>query len=199
MSTFFNLSQPIVYVNGTMQPAFADFIRQVNLAIDGSELVAVWSGITGTLSEQTDLQDALDLKSDTTHVHAAADVTSGTFADARVSESSVTQHEAALSIAWTQVTGKVYLSPTFEDDASDPYTLVVGDANKVKRFTAADPAITIPTGTFAVGNEVSIRQAGTGTLALTTTSLTINGSIPAWSQHVETKFRYVATDTWDVV
>jgi hypothetical protein len=37
------------------------------------------------------------------HTHAAADVTSGTFADARISETSVTQHEAALSIAGSQV------------------------------------------------------------------------------------------------
>lgn len=37
------------------------------------------------------------------HVHAAADITSGTFADARISESSVTQHEAALSIVETQI------------------------------------------------------------------------------------------------
>jgi len=38
------------------------------------------------------------------HTHAATDVTSGTFADARISESSVTQHEAALSIAASQLT-----------------------------------------------------------------------------------------------
>ena len=38
------------------------------------------------------------------HTHAATDVTSGTFADARISESSVTQHEAALAIAASQLT-----------------------------------------------------------------------------------------------
>jgi len=35
-------------------------------------------------------------KTDTGHVHATSDVTSGTFADARISQSSVTQHEAAI-------------------------------------------------------------------------------------------------------
>lgn len=37
------------------------------------------------------------------HSHAASDITSGTFADARVAESNVTQHQAALSIAETQI------------------------------------------------------------------------------------------------
>lgn len=37
------------------------------------------------------------------HTHAASDVTSGTFADGRISESSVTQHEAALTLAESQV------------------------------------------------------------------------------------------------
>lgn len=41
------------------------------------------------------------------HTHAAADVTSGTFADARISESSVTRHEAALSIAKSQITSTI--------------------------------------------------------------------------------------------
>ena len=42
-----------------------------------------------------------------THAHAAADVTSGTFADARISQGSVTQHQAALSITEGQVTNLV--------------------------------------------------------------------------------------------
>jgi len=37
------------------------------------------------------------------HAHAASDVTSGTLADARISESSVTQHESALSITESQI------------------------------------------------------------------------------------------------
>lgn len=35
-------------------------------------------------------------KADTSHTHAAGDITSGTFADGRVAESNVTQHEAAI-------------------------------------------------------------------------------------------------------
>lgn len=40
----------------------------------------------------------------------AAKITTGTFADARISESSVTQHEAALSIATSQLTGTLAAS-----------------------------------------------------------------------------------------
>ncbi len=42
------------------------------------------------------LQAQLDAKAASVHVHAASDVTSGAFADARIGESNVTQHEAAI-------------------------------------------------------------------------------------------------------
>jgi hypothetical protein len=88
---------------------------------------------------------------------------------------------------------------TPDDESGASYTLVAADAYLAKRFTGASPAVTIPTGTFSAGDVLSIRQAGTGTLVLTTTGLTINGTVPAWSQNVETKFRYLGSDTWDVV
>ena len=246
-------SQPIVFSNGTMQNHFRDFMLQVDQAISGSELAAVWGSITGTLADQTDLNSALAGKAATSHTHATADVTSGTFDDARISQSSVTQHQAALSITESQIsdldhtdtsavhvdvaaeisgiTEKTtvvdadlvliedseagnakkrvqrsnlirYAPPTVRDEATDPYTLVLADANAVLRFTTASVAVTIPVEAsvaFPIGTEISIRQAGTGTLALTTTSLTINGSVPSWAQHVEVKFRKVGSDTWDVV
>lgn len=37
------------------------------------------------------------------HTHATSDITSGTFADARIAESNVTQHEAALTITESQI------------------------------------------------------------------------------------------------
>lgn len=42
-------------------------------------------------------------KAATSHTHAAADVTSGTFADALVAQTNVTQHQAALSISFSQI------------------------------------------------------------------------------------------------
>lgn len=54
---------------------------------DGSWSVVsggTWGSITGTLSAQTDLQTALNGKADVSHTHAAGDITSGTFATARL-------------------------------------------------------------------------------------------------------------------
>jgi hypothetical protein len=103
--------------------------------------------------------------------------------------------------AWTSL-DYLEVPLAFRDESSVSYTLVIGDGNKALRCTGASAAITIPQESsvdYALGTEIAIRQAGTGTLVLTTTGLTINGSVPAWSQHVETKFRKVASDTWDVV
>jgi hypothetical protein len=41
------------------------------------------------------------------HTHDASDVVSGTFVDARIAESNVTQHEAALTIQGSQLTGTI--------------------------------------------------------------------------------------------
>lgn len=62
-----------------------------------------WGTITGTLADQVDLQSALDAKADSSHAHATSDITSGTFADTRIAESNVTQHQAALSITESQI------------------------------------------------------------------------------------------------
>jgi len=265
-------AQPIVFNDGTMVPHFRDFMLRVNQAVEGAEITASWGFISGTLSNQADLQTALntagttavwgsitgtlssqtDLQTALTTIPTSS-ITSGTFDDARIAESNVTQHEAALTITESQisdldhtdaaavhvdvaaeisgVTEKTavvdadlvliedseasnakkrvqrsnllrYAPPTVRDEATDPYTLVLADANKVLRFTTASAAVTIPVEAsvaFPTGTEISIRQAGTGTLVLTTTSLTINGSVPGWAQHVEVKFRKVGSDTWDVV
>ena len=95
-----------------------------------------------------------------------------------------------------------YSPPTVRNETSTSYTMVAGDENDIVRFTGASPAVTIPQESsvnYATGTELNIRQAGTGTLTLTTTGLTINGTVPSWAQHVEVKFRKVGSDTWDVV
>lgn len=52
-------------------------------ALEGASSGVAWGDITGTLSLQTDLQSALDAKAASSHVHSAADITSGTLAVAR--------------------------------------------------------------------------------------------------------------------
>jgi len=125
------------------------------------------------------------------HSHAAGDITSGTFADARVAQSNVTQHQAALSLGTSQITSGTFadarvaqsnvtqhqaalaintdqLTTDYADDAGTSYTLGAGDAESIRRFTSSS-AITItlpnsvPSG-WAVGDSMVIIRGGTGTL-----------------------------------
>ena len=69
------------------------------------------------------------------HTHAAADTTSGTFADARIAESNITQHEAALTILESQITDGSLLARVGSTETitvawvfgnnADPYTLAI--------------------------------------------------------------------------
>jgi hypothetical protein len=175
----FNPEQPLINLtDGTPVYEFQDFLVEVDTAVQDARLVSVWGGVSGSISDQSDL------------------VAGGKFLDSLVGESNVTQHEGALSIDGSQVTS------TVRNEATDPYTLVIGDANEVIRFTTAGAAVTVPQEAsinFPVGTTVTLRQAGTGTLSLTTTGLTINGTLPSWAQHVEVTLRKVGADEWDVV
>lgn len=69
------------------------------------------------------------------HVHATSDITSGTFADARIAESNVTQHEAALTVTESQISDlQGYVLP----DGSVPFTSAV----EFPDGAAAAPAVT---------------------------------------------------------
>jgi hypothetical protein len=74
------------------------------------------------------IQTQIDAKAATSHTHATADVTSGTFADARISASSVTQHAnataaaisagTAVAIVTRNVTGKAGTTKTLSTSAA---------------------------------------------------------------------------------
>ncbi len=76
-----------------------------------SDTPANYTGAGGFLVRVNAGATALEFVNGTTlfaaasHTHAAGDVTSGTFADARIALSNVTQHQASLSIGWSQLTG----------------------------------------------------------------------------------------------
>ena len=54
------------------------------------------------------------------HTHAASDITSGTFANARISQSNVTQHQAALSITESQISDlQTYLTDITGEQTGD--------------------------------------------------------------------------------
>jgi len=57
-----------------------------------------------SIADVSGLQSALDAKANDGHKHDAADVETGEFANERISQSSIVQHQAALDIDWTQLT-----------------------------------------------------------------------------------------------
>ena len=102
-------------------------------------------------------------KAEASHVHDTADVTTGTFADARISESSVTQHEAAID--HDALTNFV---------AAEHIDWSVTGAEDVNVDRIAAGAVTQHVGAidhnsllnYAAGQHRTINDAGTGTTDL---------------------------------
>lgn len=90
----------------------------------------------------------VDNTADSAKIFAASQVTSGTFADARIAQSNVTQHQAALSVASSQVTG-------------------TKTSSYISDFTTA------ARGAFSAGTGISITS---GIIASTAPALSINNS-----------------------
>lgn len=85
------------YISGITAEPLSDLSDVTITSIASSELLQ-WNGsawINRTLAEAGIAAAS--------HTHATTDITSGTFADARISQSSVTQHQAALSITESQI------------------------------------------------------------------------------------------------
>lgn len=108
----------------TVTPTFDPItgVMQYSIAYSGGAGVSDHGGLTGLADDdhaqyhndtrgdaryytQAQITTFLAGKADSSHTHATSDITSGTFADARIAQTNVTQHQAALSIANTQVTG----------------------------------------------------------------------------------------------
>lgn len=73
-------------------------VGNVTITTNSSGEILMWNGsawINATLAEAGIAAAS--------HTHATSDITSGTFADARIAETNVTQHQAALSITESQI------------------------------------------------------------------------------------------------
>ena len=93
-------------------------------------------------------------------------ITSGTFANARISEGSVTQHQAALSIAPSQLSGDIALGT---DTSGNYVATVTGTANEVEVTGGTGEGTTI---TVGLPNDVTIGN-----------DLTVTGDIVAGTAH----------------
>lgn len=108
-----------------------------------NNLVAAAPGALDTLNELAaslgdnadfagSMTTALSGKAATTHVHNTADVTTGIFADARIGESSVTQHEAAITAGDVDINGQTAdASPDGAADYVIIYDASAGTSKKV--------------------------------------------------------------------
>ncbi|MEE8476945.1 MAG: hypothetical protein V3S19_01165, partial [Gemmatimonadales bacterium] len=143
----------------------------------------------GTLWVRSDTPNILIFTDDTSvenvlsfvgHVHDAGDITTGTFANARISEASVTQHEAALTILESQITdgstlarvaGTEIITGGWEHTLSARFnTSVLRIDNPAQTVTyrvassaiVANRTITLP---LLTGNDVFVFESHTQTLA----------------------------------
>jgi len=90
-----------IWINTVADSAFIATDVTVGAAVwaeitGGAGGTGTWGFITGTIGNQADLQAQFGTKADTSHNHSATEITSDTLDDARVAESNVTQHEAAI-------------------------------------------------------------------------------------------------------
>lgn len=87
----------LVEIDGT--PASGQFARFTATGLEGRTTAQVLSDIDAAASGH----NHSGVYATVSHSHATTDITSGTFADARIAESNVTQHQAALSITESQI------------------------------------------------------------------------------------------------
>lgn len=104
-----NIDEPVGHVEGKtvyLTDLWRQYFEQDNLAVfyQGQDLVKTSQDQIDSLSTDYYTKAESDGRyAAISHTHAAADITSGTFANARISASSVTQHEAALTITESQI------------------------------------------------------------------------------------------------
>jgi hypothetical protein len=114
---------------------------QVGLGNVENTALSTWAGSTnlttlGTITTGTWNGDTIASAYIGSHTHAASDVTSGTFADARIAQSNVTQHQAALSITESQISDFGSYQPL--DSGLTSISGLVTSADKMLYTTASD-------------------------------------------------------------
>jgi len=152
------------------------------------------------------------------HVHAAADVTSGTFANARIAQSNVTQHQGALAIAASQITsgtlvvarggtglatvtakrllvgnGTSALNEVSDVSAQQGWVLAFHETNGPEWIDDS----TLPVNSHALGShsDVTITSPATNQVLKYNGSIWVNAAIPAQSLELDDLTDVDVTDT----
>jgi len=167
---------------------------QVGLGNVENTALSTWAGSAnlttlGTITTGTWNGDTIASAYIGSHTHAASDVTSGTFADARIAQTNVTQHQAALSITESQISDFGSYQPL--DSGLTSIAGLPTIADKMLYTTASDTYATTTLTSFArsilddadaatVRSTIGVDAAGTDnstdvTLAGTYDYLTLSG------------------------
>lgn len=149
-------------------------LTNANTAITNLGITATATELNYSSGVTSAIQTQLNGKASTSHTHSTADVTSGTFADARIAESNVTQHQGALSITESQISDLgAYLENVVED--TSPQLGGNLDVNGQSITSTANGNVNLSpngTGQVTVGTSISFTSttnAGVKLNSLTTT------------------------------
>lgn len=160
------------YLTGITGEPLSDLSDVTITSIASGELLK-WNGsawVNNTLAEAGIAASS--------HTHATSDITSGTFADARIAETNVTQHQAALSITESQISdldhddadaihdnvaGEINAITTKATPVSGDLLLIEdsADSNNKKKITVGS----LPTGGGGEANTISSNGAGVSVVA----------------------------------
>lgn len=103
------------------------------------------------------------------HTHAAGDITSGTFADARIAASNVTQHQASLALAGSQITSGTVPPAQLGSGTSISTKFLRGDSTWQTISGGGDALTTNPLSQFAATTSAQLAgvisdETGSGAL-----------------------------------
>lgn len=173
-----------------------------------SEGEGVWGGITGTLSDQTDLQSALNAKAPTV---SPTFTTSATLPAAtsigNVSSTEISYVDGASSNIQAQLNDTTTLDYAFNGQTGTTYTLALTDNYGIVTLTNDSPiTLTVPPNSsvaFPVGANITIIALGAGQVTVAAGSgVTIRSAgsdLKLTEQYSTATLIKIATDTWLLV
>lgn len=174
----------------------------------GGEGEGVWGGITGTLSDQTDLQSALNAKAPTVSPTFTISATlPAATSIGNVSSTEISYLDGASSNIQAQLNDTTTLDYAFNGQTDTTYTLALTDNYGIVTLTNASPiTLTVPPNSsvaFPVGANITIIALGAGQVTVAegsgVTIRSAGSALKLTEQYSTATLIKIATDTWLLV